>query len=107
MCYAVFCMLLNTKEMVGVAVLTRSGQSVGKVISFDLDAVTGQMMRLRIQTGGLVAGLLHTELYVVATAVISMSLESVVIADAAVTVGESASASSVASPPVPGLLGRE
>lgn len=74
-------MLLNTKDMVGVPVVTRSHQAIGKVASYDLDAVTGQMVRMHVKTGGLVAGLLRNELYVAAASIVSMSLEEVVITD--------------------------
>ncbi len=101
-------MLLNTKDMMGVSVVTRLGQAVGKVTSFDLDAVTGRMMRLHVKTGGLVSGLLQSELCVAASSVISMSLESVVIADAAVSAEEHVSATNLnPASTMSGLLGKE
>lgn len=101
-------MIVNTKDMLGVPVVTRSGQMVGKVTSFDLDASTGQMMRLHVKTRGLVAGLLQNELYVAASSVIRLSLESVVIADAAVTEEGHASAQRInPASSLPGVLGRE
>lgn len=101
-------MLLNTKDMTGIPVVTRSGQSIGKVASFDLDDTTGAMARLHVKTGGLVAGLLRNELFVAATSVISMSPERVVIADSAASEQEHSLAERLnpVSTPAPGVFGK-
>lgn len=100
-------MLLNTKEMSGVLVKTRSGQMVGKVSSFDLDSATGRLMRLHVKTGGLVAGLLHNELFVVASSIQEMSQQGVIINDAAVTEESHASATEIGVfASLPGVFGK-
>lgn len=98
-------MTLNSKEMAGVAVETRSSWPVGKVASFDLDADTGHLKQLRIKPGGLVANLLGEELIVSWDAVISMSPEKVVIADAAVP--ERARAIAKVEPAAPSAMMKE
>ncbi len=101
-------MLVNTKQMVGVSVVTRSGQPVGKVHSFNLDVATGQMMHLCVKTRGLVAELLQTELCIDATSVIELSLDRVVVADAVIKVrGVLARKDFKPVSSVTGVMGRE
>jgi len=51
-------MKVNSKEMAGVPVETRSGWPVGRVASFDFDADSGHLQTLRVKPSGLVANLL-------------------------------------------------
>jgi len=74
-------MTLNTQEMRGVRVETRSGQAVGKVASFDLDAATGRLLVLHVKVSGFIPGLLNDELGVSWDAIIEMTPLKVVIAD--------------------------
>ena len=93
-------MTVNTKEMAGVPVETRSGQPVGKVASFDLEKTTGHLVTLQVKPLGLVAGLTHEHLMIPWSAIVEMSQKKVVIADAAVMAGTEALAQTkpVASP---------
>lgn len=77
-------MYLNTKEMTGVPVRTRSGQSLGRVASFDLDDATGRLVNVHVKTGGIVSGLISDELLISWDAVVELSSEEVVVADASV-----------------------
>lgn len=74
-------MFVNTKDMAGVPVETKSGEHVGKVASFDLDCATGQMVSLHVKTKGLVHGLMADELIVPWTSVLEMTPEKAVIQD--------------------------
>lgn len=80
-------MVFNTKELTGVAVSTRSGQVVGRAASFDLDGATGRLMHLHVKTKGLVSGLMGDVLMVSWDAIIEITKEKIVIADAAVEIG--------------------
>lgn len=77
-------MTVNTKEMAGVPVETRSAQPVGKVASFDLDSETGRLTTLRVKTRGLLPGFLSDELLIAWNAIIELGPTRVVVADAAV-----------------------
>lgn len=77
-------MTVNTREMAGAPVETRSGLSMGKVGSFDLEAETGRLVVMRVQVPRLLAGLISDELLVPWDAIIEMSPKKVVIADASV-----------------------
>lgn len=95
-------MILNSHTMRGVKVVTRSGQAIGKVASFDLDAATGRLVALRVRANGLMTGLLDQELTVSFDAIIEMTRTQVVIADGSVQVARSAFAGAevVTTPPV-------
>lgn len=77
-------MVLNTKALLGVPVVTRSGQTVGKVVSFDLDAATGRMQAMHVHAKGIMAVVMDGDSIVPWDAIIEMSLDQVVIADGTV-----------------------
>jgi len=97
-------MIVNTKEMAGVPVVTRSGQPVGKVASFDVDAETGRLAVLRAKTRGLLPGLLSDELLIEWNAIIAFGTERVIVADAAVKQTHENLARSVAPSPAPTMM---
>lgn len=68
--------------MIGVMVYTRSGQKLGKVASFNLDAVTGHLITMEVKPQGLVAGLASEHLLIPWDAIIEMTLEKVMVSDA-------------------------
>ncbi len=82
--------MMNTREMVGTPVVTRSGQPVGKVASFDLDQATGRLVTLHVKTPGLVPGLHGDELLVSWDAIIEMTPKQVTIMDGLGEMGASA-----------------
>lgn len=77
-------MLLNTKQLVGVSVVTRSQQKIGKVASFDVHAETGRLAVMHVKAANLVARLSEDELLVPWDAIIEMTGACIVIADGAV-----------------------
>lgn len=74
-------MLLNTKELIGVPVVTRTQQRVGKVASFDINLYTGRIAIMRVKATGIVARLSETDLLVPWDAILEMTREHVTIAD--------------------------
>ncbi|PIP60388.1 hypothetical protein COX00_03635 [Candidatus Uhrbacteria bacterium CG22_combo_CG10-13_8_21_14_all_47_17] len=98
-------MKVNSKEMAGVPVETRSGWPVGRVASFDFDADSGHLQTLRVKPSGLVANLLGEELLVSWDAIVSMSFKKVVITDASVP--ERARAIAKAEPAAPSAMLKE
>ncbi len=97
-------MALNTKDMVGVPVETRSGERVGKVTSFDLDDATGRLVAMRVKSRGLVSGLIADEMIVAWDAIIELSPSKVVIADGAVKIGATQLTQAKQAIPTAGLM---
>lgn len=84
MVYAVKDMVLNIKQLIGLPVFTRSEQRVGKVLSFDVNVLTGRLAVLYVKPSGLVARLRVEELLVSWDAIIEITAERVVIADSVI-----------------------
>ncbi len=74
-------MIVNTKAMAGVIVVTRDGEVLGKVASFQMNADTGQMTSLLVHAPGLVPGLFRDELDVPWSAVLDLKPERVLVMD--------------------------
>ncbi|KAA0207003.1 PRC-barrel domain containing protein [Candidatus Uhrbacteria bacterium] len=93
-------MILNSKAMSGLPVETRSGQSLGRIASFDVDADTGRIKTFHVKSGNLVSGLLGDELMVDWGQVLELTEMRLVVADSAVPAGERALAkAATAAPP--------
>ncbi len=100
-------MRLNSRQLLGLPVTTKSGQDLGKVGSFDVDADTGQVQTFHVKTRGLVKGLLEEELLVAWSQVIEINEDRMVVADASVPQGARAlAARPVESAPSSGPLTR-
>ncbi|MSR85156.1 PRC-barrel domain containing protein [Candidatus Uhrbacteria bacterium] len=93
-------MFVNTKEMTGVPVETRSGRAVGKVASFELDAATGRLVHLCVKSRGLMSG----ALLISWDAIIELSPEKVIVADTAVPVGAESLVQTKPPAPAPTLM---
>lgn len=89
---------VNTKEMAGVPVLSKTGSPLGKVASFDLDPLTGRLMTMRVKTKGLMAGMIADELMISWDAIVEMDQKKVVVIDQAVSAGSHVAASAVRAP---------
>ena len=93
-------MTVNSKDMTGVPVETRSGRAVGKVSSFDLDAATGRLMDLRVKARGLMSG----ELFIAWDAIIELTPEKVIVSDSAIPAGFETLARAKSVAPAPTLM---
>jgi len=80
-------MNLNSKNVVGTPVRTRSGTPVGKLASLDFEADTGRLATVRVRVRGMVPGLLDNETLVTWSQVVSLDEREVVVEDAAVSAG--------------------
>ncbi|OGL74082.1 hypothetical protein A3E39_00625 [Candidatus Uhrbacteria bacterium RIFCSPHIGHO2_12_FULL_60_25] len=80
-------MVVNTKQLVGLPVVTRGGVAVGKVAGFDIETETGRLTALRVKARGLVPGLLDQELLVAWNQVVEIAKDKVVVQDGVVPVG--------------------
>jgi sporulation protein YlmC with PRC-barrel domain len=91
-------MLVNTKDMIGVPVHTKSGEHVGKVANFDLDVLTGHLQTMHVKTKGIMAGVMSEDIMVPWDAIIEMSAEKVVVRDGVVPIKGGALADGLAVP---------
>jgi sporulation protein YlmC with PRC-barrel domain len=80
-------MRINSRRLIGLPVLTKSGQDLGKVGSVDIDTENGRLATIRVKTRGLVQGLLDQELLVDWSQVVSINEDTVVVGDASVPGG--------------------
>ena len=80
-------MLLSSKQLVGLPVVTRGGMVVGKVAGFKLETDTGRLASLHVKARGLVPGLLDQELVIGWNEIIELSDNQVVVKDGSVPVG--------------------
>ncbi len=83
-------MTLNTKAILGIPVETRSGQSLGRLGSLDVDSETGRVKTFHVKSGNLVAGLLGDELMIAWDQVVEWTSERLVVVDSALPVGSRA-----------------
>ena len=72
-------MLLNSKDMIGVPVETRDGRFIGKVASFNVDAITGKLSSLLVHAPGIVSGLFRDELLVDWNVILEMTPDRVLV----------------------------
>jgi sporulation protein YlmC with PRC-barrel domain len=77
-------MILNSKALQGIPVETKSGQTLGKLGSVDVDGETGRISTFHVKSGGLVSGLLGDELMIAWDQVIELTDERLLVTDAAV-----------------------
>ncbi len=97
-------MLLNTKQLTGVPVITRTGARVGKVVSFDVNDLTGRLAVMRVKASGLVARLTDDELLIPWDAILAMTETSITIVDGVVPVTMNTLAAAIAPSPSPTLM---
>lgn len=83
-------MNMNTKDLIGLAVQTRSGTPIGKVVSLDVDADTGRVAIFHVKSGNIVTGLLSDEVMVPWASVIELTPKALIVADATVPAGAQA-----------------
>ena len=80
-------MLVNSKKLTGLRVVTKSAAVLGRVASLDIDSESGRIETFRVRTRGLVAGLLEGELMVHWSQVVEMTEKELVVSDAAIPAG--------------------
>ncbi len=79
-------MVVNSKQLLGLPVFTRSGVHVGKVAGFLIETDTGRLSSLSVKARGLVPGLLDQELAVAWSQVVELTNERAVVEDGAIPV---------------------
>ncbi|MCK9361613.1 PRC-barrel domain-containing protein [Patescibacteria group bacterium] len=80
-------MTINSKDLIGLPVQTRSGHALGKVASIDVDVDTGRIGTFHVKAGGLVTGLLADELMVSWASVFELTADALIVADTTVPAG--------------------
>ncbi len=82
-------MNMNTKDLIGLPVQTRSGIAIGKVVSLDMDVDTGRVVSFHVKSGNLVTGLLSDELMISWASVVELKPKALIVADNTVPAGAS------------------
>jgi sporulation protein YlmC with PRC-barrel domain len=80
-------MAINSKQLMNLPVLTKSGIKVGRLASLDIDADSGKLTAIRVRIPGAVPHLMDREIIVNWPQIVSLSEKEAVIADAVVPVG--------------------
>jgi sporulation protein YlmC with PRC-barrel domain len=80
-------MRINSRRLLGLSVVTKSRQELGKVRSIDIDTESGRLTTIRVNPRGLVKGLLEEELLVDWSQVISIDEDGLIVDDASVPEG--------------------
>lgn len=74
-------MMLNKGQLIGLPVYTLSGQHLGRVVDFELDASSHIIKKYIVKSGGLIKEFLQKELIINREQVISISDERMVVDD--------------------------
>lgn len=74
-------MVVNTKRMGRTRVRTKSGTTLGRLISFDIEAHSGKLAALHVAPRGAVAGLLSDELLITWQNVLSLGEDEIIVQD--------------------------
>lgn len=80
---------INSKRLHGIPVVTRGGQVLGKLQSFDVDADTGHLLAIHVATS-LVKGLLNDDLVIAWSQVVEMGESRVIVSDTSIPSGAEA-----------------
>jgi len=74
-------MMIDEKTLLGLPVVTQSGQSVGKVRGFQLDAASHAIVQYAVRRHGLLNDLLPNNLIVHQNQVLSLTNEKMIVED--------------------------
>lgn len=96
-------MRINHKKLIGVPVLTKSGQAVGKLAEIEVETNNGRIETFIVHTAGPIPAITHNELRVAWSQVVEITEKEIIVLDATVP----ANASSLAMGMVPPMSGTE
>jgi len=74
-------MKIRNKQLLGLSVVTASGQSLGKVCGWELDVETHQILKYEVKTSGFITQPFAKTLLIASHQVVSISLEKMVVED--------------------------
>lgn len=77
-------MLINSRQLLGLPVFTKSRQPLGRLSSIDIDSETGVLSILHVATNRIVPRLVEDELLIAWSAVIEITGNEIVVMDNAV-----------------------
>jgi sporulation protein YlmC with PRC-barrel domain len=80
-------MRVNTKQLIGMPVDTKSGSALGRVASADFDAETGRIATLHVKARNVIQGLLNEEFLVDWSQIVEITEAHVVVQDTTVPEG--------------------
>jgi len=80
--------LLSSKNLIGLAVYTKSEQYLGKIRGFEIDPVSHAILKYHIQSSSLLKKLFQPKLIIDSKQVISLNREKMVVEDGVVRESE-------------------
>jgi len=81
-------MLLNQDQLIGLKVITKSGQSVGKLKDFEFDTDNFKIIRYIVSSSDLVKKITSQDLIISANQVVEINNKAIIIDDNTVTEGQ-------------------
>ncbi len=74
-------MNLKNKDLINLPVETKSGQSLGRIVEFEIDVLTGKIVNYYVKSGNVIKGLFKDELIINQSQVVSLDKEKMVVED--------------------------
>ncbi len=78
---------MTNKEIINLSVETKNGHFLGRVVEFEIDALTGQIVNYYVKSKNIIGGLFKNELVINQSQVISLTKEKMVVEDGAIEAG--------------------
>ncbi len=72
---------MTNREIINLRVETKSGQALGRVVEFEIDALTGKIVSYRVKSSNVIRGLFKDELIINQSQVISLTKEKMIVED--------------------------
>lgn len=74
-------MILSAKKIIGLSVETKSGQYLGRIRDFEVDADTLEILRLLVRPVGIIKGFAAGDLIMAKSSVISVDKKKIIVLD--------------------------
>lgn len=74
-------MIVSAKQLIGLRVETKSGQYLGRIRDFEIDADTLEILRLFIRPVGIIKGFAAGDLIIAKSSVVSVDKEKMIVLD--------------------------
>ncbi|MDD5039519.1 MAG: PRC-barrel domain-containing protein [Patescibacteria group bacterium] len=78
-------MIIRKGELINLPVVTQSGQQLGRVADFEMDAEEHTVVRYIVKPGTLLADLLESDLVIAREQVVAITADRMIVEDAVVT----------------------
>lgn len=80
-------MNLKHSDIIHLPVETKTGQSLGRVVDFEIDSLSGKIVNYYVKSGNVIEGLFKNELIISQSQVVSLDKEKMVVEDGVIEAG--------------------